>query len=114
MPLLFSYGTLQFPKVQKETFGRYLVGREDKLVGYELRQVEITDPDVLKKSEEKFHPIAIPSNNGEDRVAGQVFELSDAELADADRYEVDDYKRISVTLESGVQAWLYVVAKNEA
>jgi hypothetical protein len=39
-----------------------------------------------------------------------VFEVTTAELAAADEYEVADYKRVSVRLKSGVQAWVYVRA----
>lgn len=43
-----------------------------------------------------------------DEVAGMVFEITPAELASADRYEVADYKRIRVRLKSGIAAWVYV------
>jgi gamma-glutamylcyclotransferase (GGCT)/AIG2-like uncharacterized protein YtfP len=108
MPKLFSYGTLQHTNVQVETFGRLLTGRADRIVGYRLSHVEITDPDVLAKSGKAVHPLAIPSNLPTDRVAGMVFDITDDELAQADAYEVDDYKRVEVTLESGGQAWLYI------
>ena len=41
---------------------------------------------------------------------GTVFEITAQELAAADKYEVSDYKRVSVTLKSGLQAWVYVRA----
>jgi hypothetical protein len=31
MPLLFSYGTLRDPAVQRATFGRELSGRDDQI-----------------------------------------------------------------------------------
>jgi len=105
---LFSYGTLQLEKVQIESFGRKLNGTKDSLKGYRLTQLEITDETVLQQSEQQFHPIAIPSNNAEDKVDGVVFEITKEELLQADKYEVADYKRISVTLESGKKAWIYV------
>jgi gamma-glutamylcyclotransferase (GGCT)/AIG2-like uncharacterized protein YtfP len=44
-------------------------------------------------------------------VSGTVFELTDAELAAADRYEEPAaYQRRTVTLASGKQAWVYVHA----
>jgi gamma-glutamylcyclotransferase (GGCT)/AIG2-like uncharacterized protein YtfP len=47
------------------------------------------------------------------RVSGTVFEITDAELAAADRYEQPaDYKRISATLASGKGAWVYVDARS--
>ena len=37
-----------------------------------------------------------------------MFAISEAELAAADEYEVDNYRRIAVPLRSGDQAWVYV------
>ena len=107
---LFSYGTLQLEKVQLESFGRKLNGAKDSLKGYTLEQIEITDENVLQQSEQRFHPIAIPSDNADDTIEGVVFEITSAELVQADTYEVDDYKRILVTLASGKNAWIYVSA----
>ncbi len=108
MPYLFSYGTLQLSQVQKETFGRLLKGKADALIGFRIEQVEITDPDVLAKSGARFHPITLRSDDLNDRVEGTVFEITEAELVQADSYEVDDYKRVEVTLASGRKAWLYI------
>ncbi len=105
---LFSYGTLRQAQVQMASFGRLLQGREDVLPGYRLGQLEITDLDVLAKSQARFHPIAEESSGGQ--VAGTVFEITEAELAAADAYEVADYKRVSVRLKSGVEAWVYARA----
>lgn len=57
MPYLFSYGTLQKEQVQMETFGRLLNGQRDILTGYRLNMLEVTDPEVLRKSNQKYHPI---------------------------------------------------------
>jgi gamma-glutamylcyclotransferase (GGCT)/AIG2-like uncharacterized protein YtfP len=106
---LFSYGTLQQEEVQLASFGRLLTGQADALPGWREELVEITDPDVLVKSGKTHHPIVLPGAEG-DRVAGTVFEITAEELATADRYEVSDYKRVSVTLASGLTAWVYVRA----
>ncbi|MEZ5956252.1 MAG: gamma-glutamylcyclotransferase family protein [Hyphomonadaceae bacterium] len=108
MERLFSYGTLQQENVQLATFGRLLQGAPDALVGFKQDLVEITDPDVLAKSGERFHPIVAQSGNDADRVAGTVFEITAAELAAADAYEVADYKRVNARLASGSTAWVYV------
>jgi len=105
---LFSYGTLQQENVQIATFGRLLKGAPDALVGFRQALVEITDPDVLAKSGKRFHPIVAPSGDDADRVDGTVFEISPAELAAADAYEVDDYARVEARLASGRAAWVYV------
>ncbi len=107
---LFSYGTLQQEEVQRSTFGRLLEGHADSLPGFRLTLVRITDPSVLAKSGRDMHPIAAPSGDVADEVFGAVFQVTPAELARADLYEVDDYKRIEVTLKSGLNAWIYVAA----
>lgn len=107
---LFSYGTLQLEEVQLASFGRKLAGSADALPGYRQTMLEITDPAVLATSGEKFHPIVMPSGDPADAVPGQVFRITAAELAAADAYEVADYRRIEVTLRSGIRAWVYVKA----
>ena len=98
MPLLFSYGTLQQEGVQRSTFGRRLKGEADALVGYAQTMVKIEDADVVAKSGKTHHPIVAHSGRDGDRVSGTVFEITDAELAAADAYEVDAYKRVSAPL----------------
>ena len=43
------------------------------MIGYRLDMVEITDPEVLRASGQKFHPIVSPTGIPADEVAGQVF-----------------------------------------
>lgn len=114
MEYLFSYGTLQTPSVQMATFGELVAGEADALIGFRRDLVEITDPDVLALSGERFHPIVTQTGYLDDRVAGTVFTLTTAQLARADDYEVDDYQRESVTLASGRTAWLYVAKAKAA
>ncbi|RAJ46929.1 gamma-glutamyl AIG2-like cyclotransferase [Kitasatospora sp. SolWspMP-SS2h] len=106
--LLFSYGTLCLPQVQRARFGRELAGRPDALTGFRLDTVTITDPDVIADSGSDRHPVAVRSDDPADAVEGTVFTLSAAELAAADHYEVEDYLRIRADLRSGVRAWAYV------
>jgi gamma-glutamylcyclotransferase (GGCT)/AIG2-like uncharacterized protein YtfP len=108
--LLFSYGTLRQRDVQISTFGRELDGRPDAIIGYELDYVTITDPHVIATSGSDRHPILKPTDQPDAAVEGTVFAISEAELAAADDYEVDDYRRIAVPLRSGQQAWVYVFA----
>ncbi|RVT94837.1 M24 family metallopeptidase [Sphingomonas crocodyli] len=107
---LFSYGTLRLPEVQMAVFGRLIEGVDDALPGWRTEMVEITDPDVLAKSGERFHPITIPSTDPADAVAGSVFRVTEADLWAADAYEVSDYVRTCVRLRSGLAAWTYVKA----
>jgi gamma-glutamylcyclotransferase (GGCT)/AIG2-like uncharacterized protein YtfP len=108
--LLFSYGTLRQREVQLSTFGRKLDGRPDAIVGYELDFVTITDPHVIATSGSDRHPILRPSDRAGAAIEGMVFTISEADLAAADEYEVDDYRRVAVPLRSGEQAWVYVFA----
>lgn len=105
---LFSYGTLQKEQVQLETFGRVLDGEKDTLKGYIMKMVEITDPEVLRKSNQKYHPILEFSGDSGDEVEGMLFEVTEAEILQADEYEVDDYKRIETVFKSGKKGFIYV------
>ncbi|GEM_PF-76453 len=107
---LFSYGTLQDKAVQLAKFGRELTGQTDSMPGYRQDWVEITDAEVVATSGKSRHPIVFPSGNAEDSVSGMVFQISEKELAAADDYEVADYKRVEVTLTSGLTAWVYIRA----
>lgn len=108
---LFSYGTLQYESVQLETFGRKLHGMNDILTGYHLSELLITDPNVIKTSGITTHPILIHTGDKSNEVSGMVFDISHEELQQADKYEVEDYKRVRVQLNSGINAWVYVSAK---
>ena|SRR5436190_9262931 len=109
--LVFSYGTLQNRNVQMANFGRELTGRDDVLPGYRLGVVAITDPEVVAWLGESNYANVEPSSNPDDVVSGMVYEITEKELALADKYEEDaDYRRISVTLRSGDRAWVYLRA----
>jgi gamma-glutamylcyclotransferase (GGCT)/AIG2-like uncharacterized protein YtfP len=113
MPLLFSYGTLQQDNVQLSTFGRLLQGQKDELPGFEPSFVKIEDPQIVAMSGKTHHANATFNGRQDSRVSGTVFEITDAELAAADRYEqLANYKRIPATLASGKQAWVYVDARS--
>jgi cysteine synthase A len=105
MPLLFSYGTLQQGAVQTSLFGRLLQGQQDALVGFERSTIEVDDPEVTSGGRAR-HAI-VKWIGGECRVDGTVLEVTDEELASADRYEPPPYKRIATVLASGKQAWVY-------
>ncbi|HEV7339047.1 MAG TPA: gamma-glutamylcyclotransferase family protein [Bosea sp. (in: a-proteobacteria)] len=108
--LLFSYGTLQQENVQLSSFGRLLDGHDDAMSGFAQTMLEITDPEVIRTSGKRFHPVVAPSDDPAESVPGKVFSITAEELAAADRYEVADYKRISVRLASGKEAFVYVKA----
>jgi len=107
MPWLFSYGTLQQEAVQLSTFGRRLAGHADELVGFEQSILTISDPHFVTASGKADHAIVRFSGRKENRIRGTVFELTDSELASADRYEPAGYTRMATTLASGRRAWVY-------
>jgi len=101
MPYLFAYGTLQQADVQRATFGRLLQGEDDELVGFQ-------------RSTARGHLNASFTGRPEDRIAGVVFEITDADLSSADQYEQRaSFARMAGTLASGKQAWVYVDAGRE-
>jgi hypothetical protein len=111
---LFSYGTLQLESVQQATFGRLLTGKPDILTGFELRPLPIADEYVIAVSGKSEHTIAAFSGRDSDTIPGTVFEVSVEELHQADEYEVEPCRRISVVLQSGRSAWVYVDGRNAA
>ena len=109
MPFLFSYGTLQQESVQLSTFGRRLNGHRDDLIKFEQSSVRIEDPQVAATLAKTHHANVTFNGNENSRVPGMVFEITDAELASVDEYEVAFfYKRVAAMLASGKQAWVYV------
>jgi hypothetical protein len=110
MPLLFSYGTLQEEAVQLSTFGRLLRGHPDELIGFELSTLRVQDPAFVAASGKSDHAIVRFDGKNESRVRGTAFDVSEEELAMADRYEPAGYNRISTTLASGRTAWVFAAA----
>lgn len=109
MPLLFSYGTLQHEEVQLSTFGRKLDGEKDLLLGYEPSLVKITDPVVAARLSRTHHDNVNPTGDDWSSVQGTVFEVTEEDLAMADRFEAEFlYARVKAALASGKDAWVYV------
>lgn len=108
--LLFSYGTLQRADVQRDIFGGVTPGEPDAVVGHRLGEIVISDPHVIDISGKAVHPVLITDETPGVVVTGTVFTLTDAQLAAADDYEVDAYRRQRMPLRSGREAWVYVLA----
>ena len=106
--LLFSYGTLQNPEVQLDTFGRLVAGEDDALPGFTVDYAEIDDPRVVELSGHSVHPVVRSTGNTLDKVTGMVLRVTEDELDAADEYEVEFYRRVEVSLQSGRAAWVYV------
>jgi gamma-glutamylcyclotransferase (GGCT)/AIG2-like uncharacterized protein YtfP len=108
--LLFSYGTLRYPEVQRETFGRLVSGEGDVLPGYTVDYAEIEDRRTVDLSGHDVHPIVRLTGNSHDKVVGWVLHVTDDDLDAADEYQVVLYRRAMVTLASGRDSWMYVTA----
>ncbi len=112
MPLLFSYGSLQLESVQLATFGRKLERHADRIVGFERSRVPIEDPAVVAAIGMTHHQNVTFNGNASSWVEGTVFEITEMELENADKYEqASKYKRVAVRLASGRPAWVYVDAR---
>ena len=96
--------------VQIETFGRKLNGTKDVLPGYVIAEVKIMDEKVISASGNDVHPILRYTGRDLDEVEGTIFEITKAELQQADDYEVDEYTRVMVSCKSGNSVWVYVAA----
>jgi aminoglycoside 3-N-acetyltransferase len=105
---LFSYGTLQLEAVQMATFGRRVAGTPDGLPGFAVADLIVEDRTVIAISGQTRHTIATFTGRAADIIAGTVFAVTAAELERADRYEVAPCQRVSVVLQSGTRAWVYV------
>lgn len=101
MPLLFSYGTLQFQNIQLALYKRNPDFFSDSISGYSIISISLGG--------EKY-PALIPSNNSSTLIKGNVYNITEDELAITDEYEGDAYKRILQKLASGKEAWLYILA----
>ena len=100
MHYLFTYGTLQDLSIQKQVFGRTLVGIHDVLNGYDIS---------LEKIMGRYLVIE-KAINKESKIEGIVYELQDNELLKVDLYEGEAYKKTKVVLKSGKSAWVYIKA----
>ena len=108
MPLLFSYGTLQYEPTQLKTFGRRLLGQPGELHRYQKTSIPVSDP-VLVRSHGMTETDTVSfTGSDDDVVTGTLLEITDDELARSDEYETPfDYDRILVTLASGKAVWVY-------
>ncbi len=95
---LFAYGTLQDSEVQRYVFHRNLEGRPDTLRGYRISE---------KKMYGRYLVLEATKNPG-DEINGMAYGVTRPELLKADVYEGPAYKRIPVSMESGLKAWVYV------
>ena len=95
--ILFVYGTLKNPKIQKEVIGRIVGGIHEVVEGYKLSKIKLED---------KFYPIAVPRKD--EYLEGLVLYITTEELKLIDEYEGKEYKRSKVrTILFPRYTWLY-------
>lgn len=105
---LFSYGTLRESGVQNDLFGRRLAGSPDRLTGFRLNDIKITDRGFIASGGDERQQTLIETRDSRDAVEGTVFEITYDELLRADEYEPAEYRRAEVMLDSGKEAWVYM------
>lgn len=95
---LFSYGTLQDENVQKEIFGKTLVGVPGVLCGYKKIKINIDG---------NSFPLIVKSNENAE-IKGTLYNISQSELIKVDDYEGPAYGRIRANLKNGREVLVYV------
>ena len=108
MAKLFSYNNLQFGEDKLNIFGRRVEGQTDVLPGYRLSELISRDPHIMRVSGKIIHIMVRYTGQRRNLIKGTLFKVTWAELLAADRYEAEDYKRVSAVLLSGALAWIYV------
>lgn len=102
MNIIFVYGTLCNPKIQKCVIGRVIESSPDRLSGFKLGNITLGIND---------YPIIEKSEKSDAIIDGIVLHVTDSELIKMDKYETDAYKRVKVLLESGIESWVYLANK---
>ena len=103
MEQIFSYGTLRSKEIQMKVLNKILTGTPDQIIGYKIKDLQIEEEFGM---EDYF--VATPSENPSDTIDGIVFNVTNADLAKADLFESNAYKRTLITLKSGITAWIYL------
>ncbi|MCB9449996.1 MAG: gamma-glutamylcyclotransferase [Anaerolineaceae bacterium] len=96
MERIFTYGTLQDPVIQEAVLGHTMQGQPDSLSGFRMSTIGFG---------RETYPIIIPDSVG--TITGIVYEVTPEELVLLDHYETSVYRRIQVTLASGLESWVY-------
>jgi len=106
--LLFTYGTLRLPDVQRALYGHVVEGRPDTLPGHVRETITLTDHAATGFTGATDYPILRRTGDPADKIDGIVYALTPDELRAADAYETNAYARVEVTLASGSRAFVYV------
>jgi gamma-glutamylcyclotransferase (GGCT)/AIG2-like uncharacterized protein YtfP len=93
---VFTYGSLLNNNNRLLVLGREVDGTKDILIGYE------------KIPHSKFYVYPTIKENKNSLVEGMVFDVSEEDMKNLDRYETHLYRRLEVILQSGVKALAYI------
>jgi gamma-glutamylcyclotransferase (GGCT)/AIG2-like uncharacterized protein YtfP len=102
MEKLFAYGSLTDEEVQETVFGRTLEGIPETLQKFVVKEIKIEEEYGIES-----YAIISATQNKEDSISGNLYEITLRELELADTYEGKHYKRIEVLLNSDQMAWVY-------
>ena len=94
---LFVYGTLRFPKYQREAFGKSFKGEKAIAINFQKLRIRVDG---------KRYWIISPFKRKS--VRGLKLTISEKDLKIADVYEHSMYQRRLVHLKDGAKAWAYV------
>ncbi|HUH29563.1 ATP-binding protein [Gelidibacter sp.] len=110
--LLFFYDTPELEALQRHYYGRKLIGTEDTLSGFKLKDSKLNGIFLPDKNSAETSRIAIKSKEEGDKLTGMVSEITGEELVLTDRLTPPNSQRILATTNSGTEVWVYV-EKNE-
>jgi len=103
MKTLFFYGTLQMPSVQIELLGREFTSLGVKTIdGYVAVRDYFVDDD--------FYPRLVQMNNGV--VYGNIYQMTDEEIAILNEYESDAYELREMTTTDGMSVYVYMESES--
>ena len=95
--------------MQLATYGRVLRGDPDELIDWVRTSIDVPGTHKAAAAGITHYANVEHAPGSGSRVSGTVFEITDAELAAADAYELDaEYIRVVAVLGSGQSAWVYV------
>ncbi|ALJ07641.1 gamma-glutamylcyclotransferase family protein [Brevundimonas sp. DS20] len=84
---------------------------DEKRGSRHLSHIPVEDPQITAETGLIHYPILIPTPDAAPPVPGRLYPVTPADLTAADAYEGEAYRRVRVTTEAGVGAWVYVAAE---
>lgn len=104
---LFTYGALRVPETQRALFGRVPGSREEVLSGFRLDHRAHPGPHEGPLA--RWRALRA-TGDPLDKVVGLVLQVTETELDAADDFEMMEFARREVVVDSGLRVWVYVVA----